>query len=237
LVADFAAVGALAGFAAVGWIVASGFFAAFALAPEEAGAGLVFLAIVGPPRAAGAPPRVPARSFVWPNLRLRASVFRMPAIIGSTSAADAGSQRSLGRAALCAALVVATAACASPPKFGPFGMGGVDPNSPVAAEVTQAEHTPGGYPKLSATPAIPTDIRPVTAWREAVLAVKADRVATDRQAAAIPFTLNNTQTWAAQTRGRVDPGEAHGAPAQTQAQAEAFAAQERARATPPSSSK
>lgn len=121
------------------------------------------------------------------------------------------------------------------PKVNPLASGPIDPHSAVAADVRAAERAPGAYPRLSALPATPTDIRPVSAWRQAVLTELAQKAQTEREAAAIPFTLKGSDAWAAQTRARVSPGEAHGAPADAADQAEAFAAAQRARATPPPS--
>jgi hypothetical protein len=113
----------------------------------------------------------------------------------------------------------------------------VDPRSPIAAEVRAAEDTPGPYPHLSKLPVIPTDVRPAEAWRQAVMTERAEGAAADRSAAAIPFTLTNSTAWAAKTRARVRPDQAHGAPADATDQAQAFADALRARATPPPSPK
>jgi hypothetical protein len=56
---------------------------------------------------------------------------------------------------------------------------------------------------------------------------------TEAQAAAVPFTLSNTETFALAARARVLPRYSQQAPADERAQAEAFAAEQAARATPP----
>jgi hypothetical protein len=115
----------------------------------------------------------------------------------------------------------------------PFALGGVDPTSPVAAEVRAASASPGPYPRFAEIPAKPKDVRTYQAWKEAVLDEMSLKRQTEAQAAAIPFTLNHTETFAATTRARVLPQLSQQAPADERAQAEAFAAQQAARATPP----
>jgi hypothetical protein len=125
------------------------------------------------------------------------------------------------------------AGCAGASGGNLFALGGVDPNSSVAAEVREASHTPGPYPKLDRIPAAPTDVRSAWAWKAAVTDELATKRRLEMQAAAIPFTLNGTEAFAAQTRSRISPELAGRAPADAAAQAQAFADAERARATPP----
>jgi hypothetical protein len=147
-----------------------------------------------------------------------------------------GLSTSLLRSLACAAAVLALTACATPRK--PAALAArpaIDPA--VTAEVSAAERAPGPYPRIAHTPAMPTDIRPAAAWRQAVLSEWALKRRTEREAQAIPFTLHDSETWAADARARVSPDQAHGAPADADDQAESFAAAERARATPPPSPK
>jgi hypothetical protein len=122
-------------------------------------------------------------------------------------------------------------------KANPLSSGDVDPKSAVAAEVRDAEHAPGPYPRFSRLPTMPTDVRTLAAWRAAIQGEWAIKRQTEQAAAAIPFTLNDSETWAAAARARVSPDMSREAPADTADQSEAFAAAERARATPPPSSK
>jgi hypothetical protein len=140
--------------------------------------------------------------------------------------------RSLG---LVAALAFAGVAggCSQIPNDKMFAFGGVDPNSKVAADVEAAEHTPGPYPKISKIPPMPTDLRTTAAWKAAVDSEQAAKRQLETTAAAIPFTLNNTEGYAASTQARINPALAIQAPADAQAQAEAYAAAQAARATPP----
>jgi hypothetical protein len=123
--------------------------------------------------------------------------------------------------------------CANLPNEKMFVLGGVDPNSAVAAEVVAATQSPGPYPKLSRIPSAPTDVRTTAAWKLAVTSEWAAKTQLEASAAAVPFTLNNTEDYAAATRARISPEMAVQAPADAAAQAEAFADAERARATPP----
>jgi len=138
------------------------------------------------------------------------------------------------RSRLCAGLALAAllGGCATGAK-NPFALGGVDPTSPVAAEVRAASASPGPYPRFVDIPARPKDVRTYQAWKEAVLSEMSLKRQTEAEAAAIPFTLNNTEGFAATTRARVLPQFSQQAPADERAQAEAFAAAQAARATPP----
>ncbi len=125
------------------------------------------------------------------------------------------------------------AGCANLPKENMFALGGVDPRSPVAADVTEASHSPGPYPKFNEIPPAPTDVRTPQAWKAAVLSEWSEKRQLEASAAAIPFTLGNTDTYADTTRGRISPELAAQAPADAEAQAKAFADAGHARATPP----
>jgi hypothetical protein len=134
------------------------------------------------------------------------------------------------------AAATAMAGCVHMPNANPLAAGGINPDSTVAAEVAAVSHAPGSYPRFAEIPSLPTDVRPVPAWRTAVITEWGQKRKTEHEAAALPFTLNNTSTeaWAEKTRRRIPQSETmQPAPDATQ-QSEAFAAAERARATPPS---
>ena len=135
------------------------------------------------------------------------------------------------RQAACLAFAAFVGGCAGMPSANPFA--GVDPNSSVAEDVRAASRTPGSYPKLSRIPAAPTDVRSAAAWKSAVNETWAQKLQLEAAASAIPFTLNNTEGFAAATRARISPELAQPAPADAEAQTKAFADAERARATPP----
>ena len=115
----------------------------------------------------------------------------------------------------------------------PFATGPVDSSSPVAGAVTAASSLSGGYPKFSEVPPVPTDVRPISAWRQAVIGAWALKVSTEAQAARIPFTLNNSLGWAAAERAKIPADQATPPAADNSAETEAYAAALRARATPP----
>ncbi|HEX4180127.1 MAG TPA: hypothetical protein VHY32_05005 [Caulobacteraceae bacterium] len=119
------------------------------------------------------------------------------------------------------------------PTFSPLAAGGVNPDSTVSAETVAVAHAPGAYPHFTQVPAIPTDVRPVAAWRTAVVGEWHVKTRTERDAAAIPFTLTETEDWAQRTRKKIPVGQTTPPALDAAQQIEAFAAAERARATPP----
>ena len=137
------------------------------------------------------------------------------------------------RFAACVTLTAALAGCVDLPKLNPLTASGVDPDSTVAAEVVAAERAPGPYPKFSQIPAVPSDVRPVAAWRKAVVAEWGVKRKIEREASALPFTLANTEGWAARERSKIPLPETIPPTPNAGEQTEAFAAGERARATPP----
>ena len=147
----------------------------------------------------------------WPHARTANSVLRAP-LWGATTLALVG----------CAGL-------------NPFVAGRIDPNSPIAAEVAAASRSPGRYPKLTNLPPVPTDVRSAEQWRVAVVSEQALGRRTEQEAAAIPFTLSDSEAWAASMRARIDPALAVPPPADASQSTEDYAAAKRARATPPPS--
>ena len=125
------------------------------------------------------------------------------------------------------------AGCVQMPDLNPFAVGGVNRQSGVAAEVEAANHAPGSYPRFSQIPTVATDVRSVPAWRSAVIYEWGQKRQTEREAAAIPFTLANTEAWAQRTRAKIPSDERSQPTPNVSEQTEAFAAAERARATPP----
>jgi hypothetical protein len=128
---------------------------------------------------------------------------------------------------------LATSGCAMGTAVNPFTGGAINPDSSVAAEVAAASRAPGPYPRFSQVPAVPTDVRPVPAWRNAVIGEWADKRQTEHEAAALAFTLGETESWAETRRAKIPSNELSGPAADAAGQSEAWAAAERARATPP----
>jgi hypothetical protein len=124
------------------------------------------------------------------------------------------------------------AGCNTLAKNNYFLPGGIDQQSAVAAQVKAAQQKPGPYPKFSQIPAIPKDVRPVTAWRANVTEALAEKHQADAAVAAYPYSLQNTEGFAAGQRSRIPPAEA--APsADASSATDAYAAKVRARATTP----
>jgi len=141
----------------------------------------------------------------------------------------------LVRALLVAVAAAGACACAS----NPLAFGKIDQTSPVAADVAAAQRAPGPYPSFSRIPPVPKDVRPVSAWRASVYDTWGLKRQTEVEAAAIPFVLTegDAEGWAAAERAKIPAAEMIAPAADASGQAEAFAAEQRARATPPPSPK
>ncbi len=125
------------------------------------------------------------------------------------------------------------AGCATGPIISPFSPGPVDPRSAVAADVAEAARTPGSYPHFAAIPPVPNDVRPASAWRSAVRSELTEKQTVEADAAATPFTLSNSEAWAQAELARIPQGELKPVAPEGAAESEAYAAAQRARATPP----
>ncbi|HEY1749789.1 MAG TPA: hypothetical protein VGG29_00890 [Caulobacteraceae bacterium] len=103
--------------------------------------------------------------------------------------------------------------------------------SPAVRAAIGEARARAAYPSFASIPPLPKDVRPLKAWRQAVTTTEAEGARLQRQAAAEPWTLRDTDAWADTERGQA------AAPRQitqpSQADSEAFAAAMRARATPP----
>ncbi len=132
-----------------------------------------------------------------------------------------------------AGMALVLAGCASGPVVTPFSVGPVDSRSPVAADVAEAAKAPGPYPRFSAVPPVPKDVRPAAAWKSAVIDAWSLKRATEAEAARIPFLLANTEAWAKTEHARIPQSELTAVSADEAASSEAYAAAQRARATPP----
>ena len=113
-----------------------------------------------------------------------------------------------------------------------FLPGGIDQSSPAAAQVRAAQQAPGPYPKFSQIPNLPTDVRPLSAWRSTVEGALAKKTEVDVATAAYPYSLHDTEGFAEATHARIPPDQA--TPSTDAAKAsDAYAASVRARATKP----
>jgi hypothetical protein len=132
-----------------------------------------------------------------------------------------------------AALLVLGAGLAAPaaaqpklttPKAGP-------PNLATEQAIAAARQD-APYPTFASIPPLPADVRPLSGWRASVRAIKADGAELAEAAAAGPWTLSNTEGWAAEARAEAAPPPPVTEPS-SEADTAAFAAAMRARATPP----
>lgn len=115
----------------------------------------------------------------------------------------------------------------------PFSAGRIDQRSSVAGEVAKASETPGPYPTFSSVPPVPHDIRPASAWRSAVVGELADKRQLEAEAASIPFILKDSEAWATAERAKIPASELKPVAPGEASDSEAYAAEQRARATPP----
>lgn len=109
---------------------------------------------------------------------------------------------------------------------------GVDPSSPVAADVERAERSSGPIPTFASVPPRPSDVRPAAAYKDQVVDVVGERRALARADAAAPPAVNDTEAYAASQRARV-AGEVAVTP-ERQAESDAFARKLQAAAGEPS---
>ena len=111
----------------------------------------------------------------------------------------------------------------------PFSDAQVDPRSPVAAEVAKTVRPGAPYPTFVAFPKVPTDIRPHKQYGQAAAQVEADAAKLVAATADNTWTLNGTDEFAAKAQTDAGPP----LPPVTPGDTEAFAKDQKARATPP----
>jgi|HubBroStandDraft_1064217.scaffolds.fasta_scaffold137507_2 hypothetical protein len=103
---------------------------------------------------------------------------------------------------------------------------------PAMKSAFDAARGPAAYPSLASVPPTPKDVRPLSAWKTAVLTTKTEGASLSREAAVEPWTLHDSEAWAAQERAEATPP----APVTvaSESDTEAYAAALRARAMAPS---
>lgn len=111
----------------------------------------------------------------------------------------------------------------------PFKGAQVDPSSPVAADVARLQRKPTKFPSFASIPNPPTDIRPLAQYGRQAQAVVASGEAIQTATAPGTWTLQNSEAFAAAARREAGPQLQPPAPGT----AEAFAKEQRQRATPP----
>ena len=137
------------------------------------------------------------------------------------------------RLALIAGLALGASACVLPAKVRGMSNLPVDPNSPVAKDVIEASRHPGPYPSFADIPEVPTDIRPVSEWRAAVLDLKHRQARLGAEAGALPPALTDTDAYAALHRSKAGAQPTDIPPEDAEQRTRAYAQSLRERATPP----
>jgi hypothetical protein len=111
----------------------------------------------------------------------------------------------------------------------PFEDAKVDPRSPVTAEVASSVRPDAPYPTFAGIPPVPKDVRPHRQYGRAAAQIAQTGADLERATADDTWTLNNTETFAAEAQTAAGPALAP----PVQADTEAFARAQRKRATPP----
>ena len=144
--------------------------------------------------------------------------------IWSSPFVNARHSRTAARALACLAAGGLLSACVHP-----FRDAQVDPRSPIAAEVATTVRPGAPFPTFVAFPKVPTDIRPHKQYGQA-----ADKVELDAKtliAATDPSTWTLTGTEAFSAQALIDAGPE--LPPVVPGDTDAFAKDQKARATPP----
>lgn len=124
-------------------------------------------------------------------------------------------------------IAIVTIAAAAGPAFAAAPCQAPAP-APDAELASQANLT---YPEFCAIPAKPKDVRPVEAFRTAVVRTRVAGAIIVRQSAPETFSLTGTEGFAQSAKGQAAPPPAMTLPGE--ANTEAFVAKSKARATPP----
>ncbi len=140
---------------------------------------------------------------------------------------------SLAGLAVVVGLAAGVGGCALPGKVRGLTNLSVDPNSPVAKDVLYASRHPGPYPHFTDIPEVPTDVRPVSEWRTAVLDLKQRKAVLDTQVAALPPVRTDTEAYAATHRAKAGVQPSEIPPLDAAQLTQSYAQSLRERATPP----
>ncbi len=126
-------------------------------------------------------------------------------------------------------LALANAAAAAPLTLPPPKPGAT--LSPVTQQAIDAAEAPAAYPTFASIPAMPKDLRPLAAWKAAVLEIKDEGAHLNALAEVGPWTLSGTEAWADAERAAATAPPPINGPSDLDT--EAYAALMRQRATPP----
>lgn len=128
--------------------------------------------------------------------------------------------------------------CADIGRMSKLGPAPVDQTSPLAEKVTTATRTDFPTPSFKDVPKAPTDLRKPEEYKAAVAETLTQQGPLQAWVAAHPpMTTSGTEEFADAARARIPAGERDAPLPDAAAAAEAYAAQSRALATPPSPSK
>lgn len=132
---------------------------------------------------------------------------------------------------LAAKLVVGAAGCAllSACVGNPFEDAKVDPRSPIAAEVAKSVRPHAAYPTFASIPPAPKNVRPHAQYGQAAGRVEKDAANLIAETGDSSWSITNTDAFAAKAQADAGPVLPPVSPADT----EAFARDQKARATPP----
>ena len=106
-----------------------------------------------------------------------------------------------------------------------------NPNPQTQAAIAAARQ-PAPFPTFASIPPLPKDVRSIAEWKASVTSLKAEGAQQTEMAATEPWTLGDTEAWAATRRAAAAPPPPV-TTASSAADTEAFAAAMRARAMPP----
>ena len=111
----------------------------------------------------------------------------------------------------------------------PFEDAKVDPRSPIAAEVAKSVRTNAAYPTFKSMPPVPKDVRPHLQYGQTADQIEKEAKVLTAATADNTWTLSGTDAFAAKAQADVGPDLPPVQPGDT----EAFARDQKARATPP----
>ncbi len=141
---------------------------------------------------------------------------------------NAAGRKPLALAAALAGAAMGLSGCISDP----FNHA-TDSKVPGAAQISQLGATQGPYPRWSKFPAAPTNVPTTAMFAQTAHGLDADQTQLLHEMSELHWTLYGTEEWAAQQRAMLDPAMAAPAPPNAQESMEAWAALQRALATPP----
>lgn len=146
-------------------------------------------------------------------------------IVRSSLFVNVRPRRLAAKLTACAGACAMTSGCLT----NPFVDAKVDPRSPIAAEVATSVHPDARYPTFQGIPPAPKDVRPHKQYGVQAAQIETSAADLTKATADNTWTLGATETFAARARTDAGPELPPVQPGDT----EAFARDQKARATPP----